>query len=56
MPQGDGRRIAETTLQKNRTTAVPATIREDEGLESGDKVEWRLINDEWVLRPAEGGE
>lgn len=51
MPQ-TGKRIATTKLSSNRTTTVPEPVRKAEGLDAGDKVDWRLVDDEWVLRPA----
>lgn len=54
MPKTDGKCVATTKLSQNRTTTVPEAIRTAEGLSEGDQVEWRLIDDEWVLRPTEG--
>lgn len=48
-----GKQIATTTLGENRTTTVPAPIRDAEGLDAGDEVAWFVIDGEWVLRPAQ---
>lgn len=59
MPQTDGKQVATTKLTSSRTTTVPSAIRNAENLEPGSELEWRLIDDEWVLRPladSEGGE
>ncbi|MFC6720935.1 AbrB/MazE/SpoVT family DNA-binding domain-containing protein [Natrialbaceae archaeon GCM10025810] len=55
MPETDGKCVAETKISKNRTTTVPEPIRTAESLDVGDHVQWRLIDDEWVLRPVEDG-
>lgn len=54
MPKTDGKCVATTKLSQNRTTTVPEPIRTAEDLSAGDQVEWRLIGNEWVVRPAEG--
>lgn len=56
MPKTDGKQVAETKVSKNRTTTVPEAIRTAEGIGPGDRVEWRLIDSEWVLRPADDGD
>jgi len=52
MPQADGKQIATTKISQNRTTTIPDAVRTAENLGPEDHVEWRLIDDEWVLRPA----
>jgi len=56
MPQTDGKRIATTKVQKNRTAPLPVSFREAEGIEPGDEIEWYVDDGEWVLRPAEDDE
>ena len=53
MPKADGKRIATTKVQKNRTAPLPVSFREAEGVEPGDEIEWYVDGGEWVLRPAE---
>ncbi|MFB6171582.1 MAG: AbrB/MazE/SpoVT family DNA-binding domain-containing protein [Haloarculaceae archaeon] len=49
--------LTDTKLNSNLTT-IPEAVRNYLGVESGDRVEWHVIDGEIVVRkrPAEGGD